>query len=103
MMDHDMDLKRCQSIDNTVVSPKILENTPHHRNLINLNILFIEVYVDDIIFGSDDDRLSQKFAKDMYNEFEMSLLGELSFFLGLLIRQRNQGIFIFKPSILEKC
>jgi hypothetical protein len=29
------------------------------------NILLIEVYVDDIIFGSDDDRLSQKFAKDM--------------------------------------
>jgi hypothetical protein len=47
------------------------------------NILLIEVYVDDIIFGSDDDRLSQKFAKDMHNEFEMSLLGELPFFLGL--------------------
>ena len=47
------------------------------------NILLIEVYVDDIIFGSDGDRLSQKFAKDMQSEFEMSLLGELSFFLGL--------------------
>jgi hypothetical protein len=54
------------------------------------NILLIEVYVDDIIFGSDDDRLSQKFSKYMQNEFEMSLLGELSFFLGLQIRQRNQ-------------
>jgi hypothetical protein len=39
------------------------------------NILLIEVYVDDIIFGSDDDRLSQNFAKDIHNEFEMSLLG----------------------------
>ena len=39
------------------------------------SILLIEVYVNDIIFGSDDDRLSQKFAKDMHNEFEMSLLG----------------------------
>jgi hypothetical protein len=58
------------------------------------SILLIEVYVDDIIFGSDDDRLSQKFAKDMHNEFEISLLGELSFFLGLQIRQRSQGIFI---------
>jgi hypothetical protein len=47
------------------------------------NILLIEVYVDDIIFGSDDDRLSQKFANDIQNEFEMSLLGEISFFLGL--------------------
>jgi hypothetical protein len=43
------------------------------------NILLIEVYVDDIIFGSDDDRLSQKFAKDMQNEFEMSLLGPTYF------------------------
>jgi hypothetical protein len=58
------------------------------------SILLILFYVDDIIFGSIDERLSQKFAKDMLNEFEMSLLGELSFFLGLQIRQRNQGIFI---------
>ena len=58
------------------------------------NILLIDVYVDDIIFGSDDDRLSLKFAKDMQSEFEMSLLGELSFFLGLQIHQSNQGIFI---------
>jgi hypothetical protein len=50
------------------------------------SILLIEFYVDDIIFGSNDDRLNQKFAKDMQNEFEMSLLGELSFFLGLQIR-----------------
>jgi hypothetical protein len=58
------------------------------------NILLIEVYVDDIIFGSDDDKLGQKFAKDMKNEFEMSLLGALSLFLGLQICQSNQGIFI---------
>jgi hypothetical protein len=48
------------------------------------SILLIKVYVD-IIFGSNDDRLTHKFAKDMQNEFEMSLLGELSFFLGLQI------------------
>jgi hypothetical protein len=38
------------------------------------SISLIEVYVDDIISGSDGDSLSQKFAKDMQNEFEMSLL-----------------------------
>ena len=47
------------------------------------NMIIIEVYVDDIIFGSDDDRLSQQFSKDIQNEFEMSLLGELNLFLGL--------------------
>jgi transposase InsO family protein len=66
------------------------------------NILLIEVYVDDIIFGSDDDRLSQKFAKDMQSEFEMSLLGELSFFLGLQIRQNNQGIFISQTKYIRE-
>jgi hypothetical protein len=66
------------------------------------SILLIEVYVDDIIFGSTDDRLSQKFAKDMQNEFEMSLLGELSFFLGLQIRQSNQGIFISQTKYIRE-
>jgi hypothetical protein len=54
------------------------------------SILLIEFYIDDIIFGSDDDKLSHKFAKDMKNEFEMSLLGELSFFPGLQICQSNK-------------
>ena len=62
------------------------------------NILLIEVYVDDIIFGSDDDKLRQKFAKDMQNEFEMSLLGELSFFL----HQSNQGIFISQTKYIRE-
>ena len=46
------------------------------------SMIIIEVYVDDIIFGSDDDRLSKQFSKDMQSEFDMSFLGELKFFLG---------------------
>ena len=65
------------------------ENNNLYTKVSKGNILLVEFYVDDIIFGSDDDRLSQTFAKDMQNEFEMSLLGELSFFLGLQICQRN--------------
>ena len=42
---------------------------------------------DDIIFGSNDDRLSNNFATNMKSEFEMSLLGELTYFLGLQISQ----------------
>ena len=45
-------------------------------------MIIIEVYVDDIIFRNDDDKMSQKFAKDMHSEFEMYLLGELTLFLG---------------------
>jgi hypothetical protein len=70
--------------------------------VIHDRILLIEFYVYDIIFGSDDDRLSQKFAKDMQNEIEMSLLGELSFFMGLQIRQSNQGIFISQTKYIKE-
>jgi hypothetical protein len=66
------------------------------------NILIIEVYVDDIIFGSDDDRMSKKFSKDMQNEFEMSLLGELNFFLGLQISQLDEGIFISQTKYIKE-
>ena len=47
-------------------------------------MIILEVYVDDIIFGSDDNTLSQWFAQDMQKEFEMSVLGELTYFLGLM-------------------
>jgi hypothetical protein len=77
-------------------------NTNLYIKVSQGNILLIEVYVDDIIFGSDDDRLSQKFSKDMQNEFEMSLLGELSFFMGLQIRQSNQGIFISQTKYIRE-
>ena len=65
-------------------------------------MIIIEFYVDDIIFGSDDDRLSQQFAKDMQKEFEMSLLGELKFFLGLHISQQNNGIFISQSKYIKE-
>jgi hypothetical protein len=45
---------------------------------------------------------SQKFAKDMKNEFEMSLLGELSFFLGLQMHQRNEGFFISQTKYIRE-
>jgi hypothetical protein len=47
-------------------------------------------------------RLSQIFEKDMQNEFKISLLGELSLFLGLQICQRNQGIFISQTKYIRE-
>jgi hypothetical protein len=57
--------------------------------LDNVEILIILVYVDDIIFGSNDCKISQNFAEEMQNEFEMSMLGELSLFFGLQITQTS--------------
>ena len=65
-------------------------------------MIIIEVYVDDIIFRSDDDRMSQKFSKDMKNEFEMSLLGELTLFLGFQISQLEKGIFISQTKYIKE-
>lgn len=48
----------------------------------NDNIFIVEVFVDDIIFGGDDD-LSMNFSGDMHKEFEMFMIGEMKFFLGL--------------------
>nr|XP_009778715.1 PREDICTED: uncharacterized protein LOC104228028 [Nicotiana sylvestris] len=48
-----------------------------------MNILIVQVYVDDIIFGSTNKAMCEEFAEMMGNEFEMSIMGELNFFLGL--------------------
>nr|KYP59758.1 hypothetical protein KK1_015199 [Cajanus cajan] len=56
--------------------------------------MYVQIYVDDIVFGSTNLSLCEEFAKTMQGEFEMSMMGELTFFLGLQIKQLNDGIFI---------
>jgi hypothetical protein len=58
------------------------------------DVLIVQVYVDDIVFGGSSDSLVARFAKDMSREFEMSMLGELQFFLELQIRQSKEGTFV---------
>ena len=52
----------------------------------NENLLIIQIYVDDIIFGATSEYLCEGFSKLMQSEFEMSMMGELNFFLGLQIK-----------------
>ena len=65
-------------------------------------MLLVQVYVDDIIFGSTNDDLCKRFAKIMQNKFEMSLMGELKYFLGLQVDQRIDGIFICQSKYLKE-
>ncbi|GKD93666.1 retrovirus-related pol polyprotein from transposon TNT 1-94, partial [Tanacetum coccineum] len=58
------------------------------------DILLVQVYVDDIIFGSTNLDFSKRFANLMKSNFEMSMMGELKFFLGLQVHQSPRGIFI---------
>ena len=64
-------------------------------------MIIVEVYVDDIIFGSDDEKMSKYFASRIRQEFEMSLLGELNFFLGFQIVQSKRGIFIHQSKYVK--
>jgi len=54
----------------------------------------LQIYVDDIIFGSTNQEFCEEFGNMMANEFEMSMIGELSYFLGLQIKQLKNGTFV---------
>jgi len=47
------------------------------------DLILVQIYVDDIIFGSTNPALCTKFSKIMETEFELSMMGELNFFLGI--------------------
>jgi hypothetical protein len=70
------------------------------------DILIVQVYVDDIVFGGSSHSSIVKFAEDMSKEFAMSIMGELQFFLGLQIKQAKEGTFVqqakYTKDILKK-
>ncbi|GJW93512.1 putative ribonuclease H-like domain-containing protein [Tanacetum coccineum] len=70
------------------------------------DILLVQVYVDDIIFGSTKKSLCTEFEQMMHKRFQMSSMGELTFFLGLQVKQKDDGIFIsqdkYVADILKK-
>ena len=53
-----------------------------------------QIYVDDIVFGATNDSLAKSFADEMKKMFEMSMVGELTYFLGLQVKQIDSGIYI---------
>ncbi|GJW12238.1 retrovirus-related pol polyprotein from transposon TNT 1-94 [Tanacetum coccineum] len=58
------------------------------------DVLLVQVYVDDIIVGSTSYKLCKQFEKLMIKKFEMSMMGELTYFFGLQIKQGDKGISI---------
>ncbi|GJY14714.1 retrovirus-related pol polyprotein from transposon TNT 1-94 [Tanacetum coccineum] len=57
------------------------------------NLIIVQIYVDDIIFGSTCQDMCDEFSEIMHDEFEMSMMGELNFFLGLQVKQMEDDIF----------
>ncbi|GJS38153.1 retrovirus-related pol polyprotein from transposon TNT 1-94 [Tanacetum coccineum] len=66
------------------------------------HILLVQIYVDDIIFGSTKKELCEEFEKLMKDKFQMSSMGELTFFLGLQVQQRKKGIFISQDKYVHE-
>nr|GFA79254.1 copia protein [Tanacetum cinerariifolium] len=70
------------------------------------HILLVQIYVDDIIFASTDPTDCNMFSNEMSSKFQMSMMGQMSFFLGLQVFQSLGGIFInqskFALEILKK-
>ncbi|KAJ9547140.1 hypothetical protein OSB04_019683 [Centaurea solstitialis] len=65
------------------------------------DLLLVQIYVDDIIFGSTNPELCTKFSKIMETEFEMSMMRELNFFLGIQVKQNPDGIFINQSKYIK--
>ncbi|GJV86782.1 putative ribonuclease H-like domain-containing protein [Tanacetum coccineum] len=65
------------------------------------DIILVQVYVDDIIFGSTKKAWCDEFEVLMKGEFEMSAMGELTFFLGLQVKQKPDGIFISQDKYVQ--
>lgn len=64
-------------------------------------LLITLVYVDDMIFASHNDEMSHAFSQNMSKELEMSMIGELSYFLGLEVSQTTTNMFISQTKYLK--
>ncbi|GJZ22847.1 retrovirus-related pol polyprotein from transposon TNT 1-94 [Tanacetum coccineum] len=89
-----------QGFSKGVVDPTLFIRTTDKHTL------HVQIYVDDIIFASTDPRDCDHFSNEMSSKFQMSMMGQISFFLGLQISQNPRGIFInqskYANEILKK-
>jgi hypothetical protein len=79
-----------ESVDRTLFTLK-------HGN----DFLLIQIYVNDIIFGDSSHSLMSSFQAMMENEYQMSMMGELTFFLGTQVKQIKEGTFIHQAKYTE--
>ncbi|KAJ0622951.1 putative RNA-directed DNA polymerase [Helianthus annuus] len=80
----------CGTIDQTLFIKKVGKDQ-----------ILVQIYVDDIIFGSTSEELCKEFERVMKKKFEMSALGEMKLFLGLQVKQNSQGILIHQVKYVD--
>jgi hypothetical protein len=75
------------------------------KTLFTLNygtdFLLVQIYMDDIIFGGSSHTLLSIFQEMMENEFQMSMMEELTFFLGIQVKQMKQGTFMHQAKYVK--
>jgi len=72
------------------------------RKTLEKDMLVVQIYVEDIIFGSTNASLCKEFSKLMQDEFEMSMMGELKFFLGIQVNQFNKGVYVHQTKYTKE-
>ncbi|CAM8997117.1 unnamed protein product [Rhodiola kirilowii] len=60
----------------------------------NKHFIIVQIYVDDIVFGSNSQKMVDEFVAQMQSEFKMSMVDEMNYFLGLQVVQSKEGIFL---------
>jgi hypothetical protein len=69
---------------------------------MTLTFLLVQIYVDDIIFGGSSHTLVSRFQEIMESEFQMSMMGELIFFLSIQVKQTKQGTFVHQAKYTKE-
>jgi hypothetical protein len=68
---------------------------------ISKDLFVLQIYNDDIIFGSANQDFYEEFENMMANEFEMSMIGELNYFIGLQIKQMKNSTFVSQGKYIK--
>jgi hypothetical protein len=71
-------------------------NSTLFTHKVDKDIFVCQIYVDDIIFGYTDKKFCEKFSRIMTKRLEMSMMGELKFFLGFQVKQMKEETFIYQ-------
>ncbi|GKC34275.1 retrovirus-related pol polyprotein from transposon TNT 1-94 [Tanacetum coccineum] len=106
----DIEIKENETLNKEIINIKeakdhpidsVIDNTLFTKKK-NPHIIIVQIYVDDIIFGLTCQDLCDDFSKIMHDEFEMSMMGELDFFLGLHIKQLEDDIFFNQSKYIKE-
>jgi isopentenyldiphosphate isomerase len=65
------------------------------------DFLLVQIYVDDIIFSVSSHTFVSRFQEMIENEFQMSMMGEITFFLGIQVKQTRQGTFVHQAKYMK--